>query len=406
MLRALLIRAATGTLVVAGAAVTYSSLSKEGVGMTSSLDDLRYVSVERGDVLQNVAAAGTLEAVDTVDISSQLSGQIAKLMADYNSIVRSDEPLAALDSSTYQVLVEEAKAALEVAQAQLEESKAEIEAAQTRYNEAIRDSQVKSTLARSGGTSQRDAERSSAAAQTLAAELSSAKARERIRSASVVAARAALDRADIDLKRTIIRSPIDGVIIQRSVEVGQTVAASLQAPTLFTIARDLSDMRVNTSISEADIGVVRIGQAATFGVDSYPGRTFEGQVLEIRKAPRMVQDVVTYTVMISAPNRDGLLFPGMTADVRIVVQNRPNVLVVPNVALSFLPPDTKNVQKLGPGQGVVWRLSSSGTLIETNVALGATGESLSEITAPGVKVGDKVAIGFRSQPRAEANVRQ
>ena len=120
----------------------------------------------------------------------------------------------------------------------------------------------------------------------------------------------------------------------------------------------------------------------------------------------MVQDVVTYTVMISAPNRDGLLFPGMTADVRIVVQNRPNVLVIPNVALSFLPPDTKDLQKLGPGQGLVWRLSSSGMLIETNVALGATGESMSEIMAPDIKVGDKVAIGLRSQPRAELNVRQ
>jgi HlyD family secretion protein len=205
-----------------------------------------------------------------------------------------------------------------------------------------------------------------------------------------------LSRAEIDLKRTIIRSPIDGVVIRRSVEVGQTVAASLQAPTLFTIARDLSDMRVNTSVSEADIGAVRIGHAATFGVDSYPGRRFEGRVLEIRKAPRMVQDVVTYTVMISAPNPDGLLFPGMTADVRIVVQDRPNVLVVPNVALSFRPPDSDTAKKLGPGQGIVWRLTPSGKLVETNVVLGATGESLSEITSPDIKIGEKVAIGLRS----------
>jgi HlyD family secretion protein len=395
MLRALLIRVTAGGLIAASA-VAYS-LSKEDVAMTPRLDnDLRYVSVERGDVVQNVTAAGTLEAVDTVDVSSQLSGQIAKLMADYNSIVRLDEPLAALDSSTYNVLVEEAKAALEVAQAQQEESKAEIEATQTRYDEAIRDSQVKSTLARGGGGSQRDAERSRAAAETLAAELSSAKARERVRAASVVAARAALDRAEIDLKRTIIRSPIDGVVIRRSVEVGQTLAASLQAPTLFTIARDLSDMRVNTSVSEADIGAVRVSQRAVFGVDSYPGRTFEGRVLEIRKAPRMVQDVVTYTVMISAPNPDGLLLPGMTADVRIVVQDHPDVLVVPNVALSFRPPKTEDAQKLGPGQGVVWLLTRSGNLVETNVVLGATGESLSEITSPDIKVGEKVAVGVRS----------
>jgi HlyD family secretion protein len=394
MLRALLIRGATGTLIVAGG-VAYS-LSKEDVVSPPLGNNLRFVSVARGYVIQNVTAAGTLEAVDTVDVSLQLSGQIARLMADYNSIVRSEEALAALDSSTYEVLVEQAKAALEVAEAQQEESKAEIQAAQTRYDEAIRDSEVKSTLARKGGASQRDAERASSAAETLAAELSSAKARQRVRAASVVAAQAALDRAEIDLKRTIIRSPIDGVVIRRSVEVGQTLAASLQAPTLFTIARDLSNMRVNTSVSEADIGALRIGQPAIFGVDSYPGRTFEGRVLEIRKAPQMVQDVVTYTVMISAPNPDGLLFPGMTADVRIVVQDRPNVLVVPNLALSFRPANTKNVQMLGPGRGVVWLLSSSGRLVETNVVLGATGDSMSEITAPDIKVGEKVAIGLRS----------
>jgi len=396
MRRALLIRAAAGTLVAAGA-VAYS-LSKENVAITSPVDDdLRYVSVDRGNVVQDVTAAGTLEAVDTVDVSSQLSGQIARLMADYNSIVRSDEPLAALDSSTYEVLVEEAKAAHQVAQAQHDESKAEIDAVQARYEEAIRDSEVKRTLARGGGGSQRDAERSRAAAETLAAELSSAKAREQVRAASVIAARAALDRAEIDLRRTIIRSPIDGVVVQRSVELGQTLAASLQAPILFTIARDLSDMRVNTSVSEANIGSVRVGQHAVFKVDSYPGRPFEGSVVEIRKAPRTVQDVVTYTVMISASNPDGLLLPGMTADVRIVVQDHPDVLVVPNIALSFRPSKAKDAQNSGNGQGVVWLLTPSGNLVETDVALGATGESLSEITSPDIKVGDKIAIGLRKR---------
>ena len=187
------------------------------------------------------------------------------------------------------------------------------------------------------------------------------------------------------------------MVIRRSVEVGQTLAASLQAPTLFTIARDLSDMRVNTSVSEADIGAVRVGQRAEFGVDSYPGRTFEGRVLEIRKAPRMVQDVVTYTVMISAPNPDGLLLPGMTADVRIVVQDHPDVLVVPNVALSFRPPKTEEAQNLAPGQGVIWLLTPSGNLVEKNVVLGATGNSLSEIASPDIKVGERVAIGFRGE---------
>jgi HlyD family secretion protein len=403
MLRTFFKKVTTGILVAAGGIFAAYSLSQGNVATTPPWDQgLRYASVQRGDAVQSVTAAGTLEAVDTVDVSSQLSGQIAKLMADYNSIVRSDEPLAALDSSTYEVLVEEAKAALEVAQAQHEESKAEIEATQTRYDEAIRDAQVKSTLARGGGGSQRDAERSRAAADTLAAELSSAKARERVRAASVIAARAALDRAEIDLKRTIIRSPIDGVVVRRSVELGQTLAASLQAPTLFTIARDLSDMRVNTSVSEADIGAIRVDQHAVFAVDSYPGRTFEGRVLEIRKAARIIQDVVTYTVMISAPNPDGLLLPGMTADVRIVVRDHPGVLVVPNVALSFRPPNRQEAQRLSPGQGVIWLLTPSG-LVETNVRLGATGEAMTEITSPDVKVGDKVAIGSRSGRQPNVN---
>jgi HlyD family secretion protein len=397
MFRALFVRTMAGILVVAVTVSIAYSLSKGDVLLAPlSNGGVRYASVERGDVVQSVTAAGTLEAVDTVDVSSQLSGQITKLMADYNSIVRSGDPLAALDSSTYEMIVDEAKAALDVAQAQYEESKGDVEAAQARSEEAVRDLEVKNALARSGGGSQRDAERARAAARTLAAELSSAKARQQLREASVFAARAALDRAEIDLRRTMIRSPMDGVVIRRSVEIGQTLAASLQAPTLFTIARDLSDMRVNASVSEADIGVVRVGQRAVFGVDSYPGRTFEGRVLEIRKAPRMVQDVVTYTVMISAPNLDGLLLPGMTADVRIMIQDHTQVLVVPNVALSFRPPKAEDTQKLSPGQGLVWLLTPSGRLAEMVVSLGATGEALTEIASPDIKVGEQVAIGYRS----------
>src|SRR5262249_23514122 len=161
--------------------------------------------------------------------------------------------------------------------------------------------------------------------------------REQIRAAGRLAAQATLERVRLDLELSTIKSPIDGVVIRRSVELGQTVAASFQAPTLFTIARDLSDMRVSASVSEADIGAVRVGQRTAFSVDSYSGRSFEGRVLEIRKAARMVQNVVTYTVMISAPNAEGLLFPGMTADVRIIIQEQPDAMVVPNAALSFRP---------------------------------------------------------------------
>lgn len=318
-------------------------------------------------------------------------------MADHNSRVRAGEPLAALDGATFEVLVREAEAALAVAQAQSEEATASVEGVRARQDDALRDLQIKSTLSKNGSVSQRDAERAQMAVRSLAAELSAARAREQIRAAGVMAARASLERVRLDLERSIIKSPIDGVVIRRSVELGQTVAASLQAPTLFTIARDLSDLRVSASVSEADIGAVRTGQRALFSVDSYPSRTFEGRVLEIRKAARMVQNVVTYTVMISAPNPDDLLFPGMTADVRIVVQEQQDVMVVPNAALSFRPTGDR-VGNPAPGKGVIWARTKSGDLEPAIVSLGATSDSLTEIVSPGLKIGQQVAIGYRSRP--------
>ena len=359
-------------------------------------DNLRYVSITRDNVVQNVTAAGTLEAVDTVEVSSQLSGQVAKLMADHNSRVRAGEPLAALDSATFEVLLKEAEAALAVALAQQEEAKAAIEGAQAHYDDALRELQIKAALSKNGSVSQRDAERAQMTARALAADLSAAKAREQVRTAGVMAARASLERARLDLERSTIKSPIDGVVIRRSVELGQTLAASLQAPTLFTIARDLSDMRANAFVNEADIGAVRTGQRVFFGVDSYPGRAFEGRVLEIRKAARMVQNVVTYTVMISAPNPDGLLLPGMTADVRILVQEHQDATVVPNAALSFRP-TRYGGNNPAPGQGVIWVRTKSGHLAAATVSLGATGDSLTEIRSPDLKIGEQVAVGYRSK---------
>ncbi|WP_024508970.1 efflux RND transporter periplasmic adaptor subunit [Bradyrhizobium sp. ARR65] len=280
-----------------------------------------------------------------------------------------------------------------------EESRAAVGSAKAHQSEALRDLQVKATLARTGGVSLRDAEHARANAEALDAELSAAKAREQVNAAGIALARASLERARLDLQRTTIRSPIDGVVIRRSVELGQTVAATLQAPTLFTIARDLSDMRVNASVSEADIGAVRTGQRALFSVDSHPGRTFEGRVLEIRKAPQMVQNVVTYTVMISAPNPDGLLFPGMTADTRIAIEERRNVVVVPNAALNFRPRGA-DAAKPEPGKGVVWVRRSAGHLDPATVSLGATSDSLTQIVSSDINVGDQIAVGYQSKSHA------
>jgi HlyD family secretion protein len=192
----------------------------------------------------------------------------------------------------------------------------------------------------------------------------------------------------------MIKSPIDGVVILRSVELGQTVAATLQAPTLFTIARNLSDMRVYASVNEADIGAVRKGQQADFTVDSYPGSTFQGRVLEIRKAPQMVQNVVTYTVVISAPNPNGLLFPGMTADTKIAIEEQRNALVIPNAALNFRPRGA-GLASLDPGKGVVWIKRSAGHLDPATVSLGATSDSLTQVTSSAIKAGDQIAVGYQ-----------
>jgi HlyD family secretion protein len=353
----------------------------------------RYVRIARGDIVQSVTAAGTLEAVDTVEVSSQLSGQIARVMVGHNAVVRAGEALAALDSASFEAEVEEAKAALAVAEAEHEDAKAAIQGTEVRLEEAMRDLKAKEALLKGGNVSPREVDRSRAAAQGLSADLASAQAREKVKAAAIAAARAALSRANIDLKRTVIRSPIDGVVIRRSVEMGQTVAASFQAPTLFTIARDLADMRVNASVSEADIGVVRTGQSVAFEVDSYPGRRFEGRVLEIRKAPRTIQNVVAYTVMTSASNRDDLLLPGMTANVRIVIRERLGVTVVPNAALNFRPV-AAFAGGMAPGQGALWVASPSGALREVPVSLGASSEAMSEVVSGLVAVGDDVAVGY------------
>ena len=391
-LRKFVTRASAGVLALAFA---YPLLGTVAPGQERH-DNLRYVTATRGDIVQNVTAAGTLQAVDTVEVSSQLSGQIAKLFADHNSIVHADQPLAALDSASFEMAVRQAEASLAMAQSQYEESRANIEGATARHAEALRDLQVKTALAKTGGVAMLEAERAQANADAQGAELSAAKAREQSSAAAIAVARASLERARLDLQRTIIRSPIDGVVILRSVERGQTVAATLQAPTLFTIARDLSDMRVYAAVSEADIGVVRIKQRALFTVDSYPGQSFEGRVLEIRKAPQMVQNVVTYTVVISAANPKGLLFPGMTADTRIAIEEQRNVLVVPNAALNFRPRGAL-VSKLDPGKGVVWVRTPAGHLDPATVSLRATSDSLTQVVSSNIKPGDQIAVGYQSE---------
>jgi HlyD family secretion protein len=269
----------------------------------------RTESLQRGAVRAQVSATGNLKAVTTVQVGSQVSGTIAALNADFNDQVKKGQVLAQLDPTFLR--------------AQVAQSRADRERAQVQVRQALRDSVRVFTLGAQGLTSQSEQD----AAQTA---LDAARASEQ-------SARAGLDRAETNLRYATILSPIDGVVISRSVDVGQTVAASLSAPTLFTIANDLTRMQLEAAVDEADIGTIRDGQPATFTVDSYPELSFAGTVDQVRLQPETIQNVVTYTVVILVDNPELKLLPGMTANVTILVNQAENVLRVPNAALRFRP---------------------------------------------------------------------
>jgi len=283
----------------------------------------RFAKVERGPLTATVSSTGTLSPVTSVQVGTQVSGQIKELFVDFNSPVKQDQLIARIDPETFQYRVRQAEADLEAARSSLNRSRVALAIAQ-------RDLSRTKELVERKFTSPAELDRVQSTFDLAGAEVRTAQAVAQQREA-------ALSTARIDLGRTEIRAPVDGVVIKRSVDVGQTVAASLQAPELFIIAKDLRDMQVETSIDEADVGRIRIGQKATFTVDAFPGRTFNGEVRTVRKAPQNVQNVVTYIAIISANNERGELLPGMTANVRIVTDTRDSVLKIANGALRFRP---------------------------------------------------------------------
>ncbi|OGA13613.1 MAG: hypothetical protein A3H32_09115 [Betaproteobacteria bacterium RIFCSPLOWO2_02_FULL_63_19] len=311
----------------------------------------RLVKIERGPITAVVSSTGTLNAVITVQVGSQISGQIKEILADFNTEVKSGQLIARIDPEQFESRVAQVRADRDAARSAVEVARSNVRAAtadrariQAMLADATRDLERKQLLLAKNfiTASERDKAQTVftvAKEQVRTAEAQIAVQEAQVRNAlSVVKQReAALRQATIDLDRTYIRAPVAGTVISRNVDAGQTVAASLQAPTLFTIAKDLSAMQVDTSVDEADVGRLRVGQQATFTVDAFPRRNFNGSIVQIRKAPTIVQNVVTYTVVISAENPDRSLLPGMTANVRIVVDQRESVLKVPNAALRFRP---------------------------------------------------------------------
>ena len=287
--------------------------------------ELKYaaVPVDRGDIQDVVGATGAAQAEQTVQVGSQVSGTIQSLYADFNTVVKKDQVIARLDPSSFQARLGQMQAALVAARANVERSKASVADAKQKLDRAKQ-------LAAQQLLPQSDLDTAQA---TYEQEVAQLKANQ----AAVNQAQANVNQAQVDLAHTVISAPIAGVVIARSVDVGQTVAASFQAPILFVIANDLKHMQINASVDEADIGRVRTGQEVTFRVDAYPDRVFHGTVTQVRLQPTTVQNVVTYNTIIGVDNADGRIMPGMTATVSVIIRKSENALRIPAAALRFRP---------------------------------------------------------------------
>ena len=355
--------------------------------------EYRLEEVKRGNIKKSVSASGELNAVVTVEVGSEISGQVSEILVDFNSKVKADQIIARIDPEGFIARVKQAEAELAVAKALVATRKAGIfqaianianaKAVLATANSDVSRSMVtskdlkqefdrKAVLREKGVVAKSMLDKARAAWQASAAQLAGTKSQLTAQRSNVEARKAqleiaraevlhanaqveqkiaALNIAQVNFKNTFIRSPVDGIVIGRNVDIGQTVAASLQAPVLFTIAQDLRKMQVETNIDEADIGQIQSGQLATFSVDAFSSREFKGNIRQIRKKPQTVQNVVTYTVVIAAENPELKLLPGMTANVQVHVSNRENVLKLPNRSLRFQPSGVKEKSLAAPRAG-------------------------------------------------------
>jgi HlyD family secretion protein len=328
-------------------------------------DEVKYrlAKVERGPIAAVVVASGTLNAVTTVQVGSQISGQVKEIFADFNTPVKKGQVIARIDPATFELRVgqtradlDAAESAVAVARSGLAAQHAEMGRVKVALADAQRDVERKKVLVQKNFISSAELDKANSVLDSTREQVKAMQAQLQVSEAQVTSALAAvkqreslLRQAQVDLERTIIRAPVDGTVILRNVDAGQTVAASLQAPVLFTIAQDLRDMQVEAAIDEADVGRLRTGMPATFAVDAFPRRSFGGEIRQIRKSPLNVQNVVSYVVVISASNPDLALLPGMTANVRIAVDSRASALKVPNAALRWRPAGGDS--KGGPADG-------------------------------------------------------
>jgi HlyD family secretion protein len=355
----------------------------------SSAGGYQTATVTRGPITQLVTATGTLNPVVNVQVGSQVSGNIAKLFADFNSQVKAGQTVAQIDPMLFQAAVTQAEGDVANAQAALELAKVNATRIQQLFNQK--------------NSSQQDLD-------TANANLHQAEANVKIK-------QGALDKAKADLDHCTITSPIDGVVISRNVDVGQTVAASLQAPVIFQIANDLSKMQIDSNVAEADVGAVSVDQDVDFTVDAFPTRTFHGKVVQVRNAPITVQNVVTYDTVIGVNNSDLKLKPGMTANVSIIIEHKDNVLQLKNAALRYRPPDAATAEQPKPtsspsGQRptaarerrperTVYVLSY-GRPKAVQIKTGISDGIMTEVTE-GLKEGDRVVTAELTSPAASSS---
>jgi HlyD family secretion protein len=415
-------------IILAGGFLFYWLTSQNG-----SNQKFRFAKVERGEVNLVVTATGTINPVINVLVGSQVSGTIKALYADFNSQVKEGQVIAQIDPAIFEAQVEQGRANVLSAQANLLNTKANLENAKANLVKAeIAVVDAKRTLERNlplvekkiiaqatMDTAQTNYDTSVAQKEVAKAQVESATSQVESSKAQVEQAKATLKVAEINLRHTTIRSPVNGTVISRNVDVGQTVAASLQAPTLFSIAKDLTQMQVDTNVSEADVGRITVGQDSTFTVDAYPERIFRGKVSEIRNAPIIVQNVVTYDVVVLVDNKDLKLKPGMTANVSIMIAHREGVLKIPNAALRFRPAFAKTESGKGnPPQkasekgkssegdqgrpGKVWVLSKGGKPTPVSIVLGITDGTFSEVMSGDLQEGMEVIVEETSGKKASA----
>lgn len=322
-------------------AVAIAALAAAGwwwVGKRQGSDEgsFRSTSIEQGDIRVAISATGTLSAISTVTVGSQISGQVTEVLADFNSPVSKGQVLARIDPGTYQAQIEQGNAAIASASAQLAQAEATFRNAQADFSR-------KQELVAQQLVSRSDADAARAAMEQARAQINVARAQIRQQSANTRTTR-------LNLERTVIRSPVDGVVLTRNIEAGQTVAASLQAPELFTIAEDLAKMKIELGVDESDIGQVKAGQGVSFTVDAFPNRQFRGVVEQVRLSATTSNNVVTYPVVVTVDNSDGTLLPGLTVNAEIEVSKREGVLKVANAALRYKPSDALQQALAAGGQ--------------------------------------------------------